>query len=117
MGDRIEDLILGPLGKADHATLMATGAKISSFTRKSQKGLLAALLAPYPGKALAQVPAVQILEDDLPYHRAPKTVFPLVPFGVELLEPLEVIFNHPVKWRELGLPGTLDSDETFNFRL
>jgi hypothetical protein len=61
------------------------------------------VLTSHTGKPVVQNPAVQVPQHHLPDIGAIKSVLPLKPFFVDLLESLKVVLYALVVWRVLGI--------------
>jgi hypothetical protein len=62
----LDDMGAQPLAEFHHALLVARGAKMPPFARKSQQALMTAIPAANPRKAVVQVATVQLTVDHLP---------------------------------------------------
>jgi hypothetical protein len=60
VGHLFEDIHAEPLPEFHHALLMAGRTEMPSFTRKGQQVFMAAVFAFNPGKAVAQIAAIEI---------------------------------------------------------
>jgi hypothetical protein len=77
---------------------MTGRAKPPAFAAKGKQIFLAAITAPYPGKAVLQVAAGQIIPANLSYDRTKETVLLLKPFFVASFEVIVMVIKQPPQW-------------------
>ena len=103
-----EDIHAEPLPEFHDPLLVAGGAKVAALAGEGQQVLVAAILAFDPGKAIAQVAAIQVLADHFPQIGTEESIGPLESLFVTLDEVVQVILNAAVIVRCLRIAGAGD---------
>jgi hypothetical protein len=99
MGNFLKHLLLGPLGKAHHAFLMAARAKVTSLAGKSQEEFMRTVPTADAGKPVMEIATFQILFHYFLDDRPPEAKFFLVLFVIEADELFQVVFDHGIQGR------------------
>ena len=109
VGNLLENIHAQPFPEFHHALLVAGRAEVAEFAGEGQEVFVAAIFAFDAGKAIVQIPAIEVPVNDLLQIRTPEAILPGKMIVIDLNESLEAILYTAVVIRVLRVSLAINS--------